>query len=281
MLLRADVTENNDDDKALLQRFKSFGPPTIAFFDRSGVERRQLQARRLRAGREVRGSRAATRRALRSSVMAKSRPVLLTAVLSGPPCSATSPIAHCRLDGPRAPAELSSAKLAAEAERRPPRASRRDACPTSRSATLPASQQSIPSWPGKPLLINFWATWCGPCLREIPMLKELQTARPDVQVVGIAIDKRDPVVEFAGKMQFNYPILIGAERGVGRGGGVRRQHLRPAVHDFHGRRRQHPRRAHGRAARRAPRGVPQRRRRPRATGSIDVDEARSRIAGRI
>jgi len=39
MLLRADVTDNNDDDQALLQRFRSFGPPTIAFFDRSGFER--------------------------------------------------------------------------------------------------------------------------------------------------------------------------------------------------------------------------------------------------
>jgi thiol:disulfide interchange protein DsbD len=39
MLLRADVTDNTDDDQALLQRFKSFGPPTIAFFDRSGFER--------------------------------------------------------------------------------------------------------------------------------------------------------------------------------------------------------------------------------------------------
>jgi thiol:disulfide interchange protein DsbD len=39
LLLRADVTDNTDDDKALLQRFKSFGPPTIAFFDRSGFER--------------------------------------------------------------------------------------------------------------------------------------------------------------------------------------------------------------------------------------------------
>jgi thiol:disulfide interchange protein DsbD len=39
LLLRADVTDNDDDDKALLQRFKSFGPPTIAFFDRAGFER--------------------------------------------------------------------------------------------------------------------------------------------------------------------------------------------------------------------------------------------------
>jgi thiol:disulfide interchange protein DsbD len=39
MLLRADVTENNDNDQALLQRFRSFGPPTIAFFDAYGIER--------------------------------------------------------------------------------------------------------------------------------------------------------------------------------------------------------------------------------------------------
>jgi thiol:disulfide interchange protein DsbD len=39
MLLRADVTENNKDDKALLERFRSFGPPTIAFFDAAGTER--------------------------------------------------------------------------------------------------------------------------------------------------------------------------------------------------------------------------------------------------
>jgi thiol-disulfide isomerase/thioredoxin len=75
--------------------------------------------------------------------------------------------------------------------------------------TLAGDPQSIRSWPGKPLLINFWATWCAPCLREIPMLKQLQESRPDLQVVGIAIDKRDAVVEFAGKMEFNYAILIG------------------------------------------------------------------------
>ncbi len=76
-------------------------------------------------------------------------------------------------------------------------------------ANLAGEQQSIQSWPGKPLLINFWATWCGPCLREIPMLKELQASRPDLQVVGIAIDKPDLVAKFAGDIQFNYAILIG------------------------------------------------------------------------
>ena len=38
-LLRADVTDNNDDDQALLKRFRSFGPPTIAFFDAGGQQR--------------------------------------------------------------------------------------------------------------------------------------------------------------------------------------------------------------------------------------------------
>jgi thiol-disulfide isomerase/thioredoxin len=76
-------------------------------------------------------------------------------------------------------------------------------------ANLAGEQQSIQSWPGKPLLINFWATWCAPCLREIPMLKELQASRSDLQVVGIAIDKQDLVAKFAADLQFNYPILIG------------------------------------------------------------------------
>ena len=72
---------------------------------------------------------------------------------------------------------------------------------------------SIRSWPDKPLLINFWATWCAPCLREIPMLKEFQAANPDLQVVGIAVDRREPVVQFAADMQFNYAIMVGDSAG--------------------------------------------------------------------
>lgn len=79
--------------------------------------------------------------------------------------------------------------------------------------TVAGTPQSIKSWPGKPLLINFWATWCGPCLREIPMLKKFQTEHPDLQVVGIAVDHQDAVAAFADKMQFDYPILIGESEG--------------------------------------------------------------------
>jgi len=76
---------------------------------------------------------------------------------------------------------------------------------------LAGEPQSIGSWPGKALLINFWATWCAPCLREIPLLVEYQETHRDlsVQVVGIAVDRLDPVHTFMEDMEFNYPVLVG------------------------------------------------------------------------
>ena len=76
---------------------------------------------------------------------------------------------------------------------------------------LAGNPTPIESLAGKPLLLNFWATWCAPCLREIPMLKAYQEANPDIQVVGIAIDRVDPVLAFAEEMEFNYPVLVGPE----------------------------------------------------------------------
>lgn len=73
---------------------------------------------------------------------------------------------------------------------------------------------SIDSWPGQPLLVNFWATWCAPCLREIPMLKAFQVEHPGVQVVGVAIDRPDPVRAFAEEMQFNYPVMVGEAEAI-------------------------------------------------------------------
>ena len=76
---------------------------------------------------------------------------------------------------------------------------------------LAGGERAIASWPGKALVINFWATWCAPCLREIPLLKEFQDNRNGVpvQVVGIAVDHLEAVREFADEMNFNYPVLVG------------------------------------------------------------------------
>ena len=133
--------------------------------------------------------------------MAKPRPVLLTAALSA--AAVLGYLSYQFLatgDGPATDTADAGAAVA------PPAVA---TLPDFSLANLAGEQQSIQSWPGKPKLINFWATWCGPCLREIPMLKELQAARPDLQVVGIAIDKPDLVAKFAGDIDFNYPILIG------------------------------------------------------------------------
>ncbi len=84
-----------------------------------------------------------------------------------------------------------------------------DSLPDFALEDLGGDMRSIGSWAGKPMLVNFWATWCAPCLREIPMLKEFQTDNASLQVVGIAIDRREPVLAFADEMQFNYPVLMG------------------------------------------------------------------------
>ena len=86
-----------------------------------------------------------------------------------------------------------------------------DGLPDFSLPNLANEPQSIHSWPGKALLINFWATWCPPCLREIPLLKGFQAAHADgpIQIVGVAVDRRDAVADFAKNMTFNYPILVG------------------------------------------------------------------------
>jgi len=71
----------------------------------------------------------------------------------------------------------------------------------------------ITRWSGKSLVINFWATWCAPCRREIPLLQSLaaEWAARDVTVVGIAVDYRDKVRDFAREFKIDYPLLIGEQ----------------------------------------------------------------------
>jgi thiol-disulfide isomerase/thioredoxin len=72
---------------------------------------------------------------------------------------------------------------------------------------------SIASFGDKSLIINFWATWCAPCRREIPLLEALQTewAGRDMSVVGVAVDQRDKVLEFADRLKIGYPLLMGEQ----------------------------------------------------------------------
>jgi thiol-disulfide isomerase/thioredoxin len=71
----------------------------------------------------------------------------------------------------------------------------------------------ITAFAGKSLIINFWATWCAPCRSEIPLLETLHAewAGRDVSVVGVAVDYRDKVLEFADRFKIAYPLLIGEQ----------------------------------------------------------------------
>jgi thiol-disulfide isomerase/thioredoxin len=77
-------------------------------------------------------------------------------------------------------------------------------------------KHALSEWKGRPLLINFWATWCAPCRREIPLLKALrhERARDGVEIVGIAVDFRDAVQLYAREMGIDYPVLIGEQDGL-------------------------------------------------------------------
>jgi thiol-disulfide isomerase/thioredoxin len=80
-------------------------------------------------------------------------------------------------------------------------------------ADLDGNMRQLSEWNGKGRLVNFWATWCAPCRREIPLLKKTQAAHgaDGIQVIGIAVDFPDQVIAYAEEAQFNYPILVGQE----------------------------------------------------------------------
>ncbi len=71
--------------------------------------------------------------------------------------------------------------------------------------------RSIAAFDGQVVLINFWATWCAPCLEEVPALVETQAALGDrgLQVVGVAFDDAEPVRAFADEHDINYPLMVG------------------------------------------------------------------------
>lgn len=76
--------------------------------------------------------------------------------------------------------------------------------------------QALAQWQGQVLVLNFWATWCPPCIAEIPEFIKIQqeNAGNGVQFVGIALDARDAVRDFAAQHQVNYPLLISDQHSV-------------------------------------------------------------------
>ena len=75
---------------------------------------------------------------------------------------------------------------------------------------LQGNAQTLGQWERKLLVINFWATWCGPCKEEIPILAKFQHkfGERGVQIIGIAADSAVNVANFNKNMNVNYPLFI-------------------------------------------------------------------------
>ena len=75
---------------------------------------------------------------------------------------------------------------------------------------------ALERYKGKPLIVNFWARWCGPCRAEIPELIKFRNAhKGKIEVLGIGIeDKAEPAKEFAKAYDMDYPVFVAKEQGI-------------------------------------------------------------------
>lgn len=80
-------------------------------------------------------------------------------------------------------------------------------------ADIAGRTRHISEWDGQVLAINFWATWCSPCLQEIPELVDLQTryGAKGLQIIGIALQKPEELTDFIREYKMNYPVLAGVD----------------------------------------------------------------------
>lgn len=82
------------------------------------------------------------------------------------------------------------------------------------AASLPDlrdQNQALSQWRGKVMVVNFWASWCEPCRKEIPEFIELQEKFGDngLVFIGIAVDQKERAAAFSKEIGINYPVLVG------------------------------------------------------------------------
>lgn len=73
---------------------------------------------------------------------------------------------------------------------------------------LNGATQSLAAWRGQPMVVNFWATWCAPCVREMPELDALQKKYPHIRFVGIGVDSTVNMRKFIEKIPVSYPLWV-------------------------------------------------------------------------
>jgi thiol-disulfide isomerase/thioredoxin len=79
---------------------------------------------------------------------------------------------------------------------------------------LQGAAQPLSAYVGRPVVMNFWASWCAPCVREMPLLESLHQQHSDLTVLGLAIDTRANVLRFLDKVSVSYPLLLTGTQGI-------------------------------------------------------------------
>ncbi len=82
--------------------------------------------------------------------------------------------------------------------------------------SLEGDRRSLSEWDGNIILLNFWATWCPPCRKEMPDFIELreQLESEPFEIIGVAIDQAEPVQDFVDEIGVEYPILLAELEGL-------------------------------------------------------------------
>jgi thiol-disulfide isomerase/thioredoxin len=81
-------------------------------------------------------------------------------------------------------------------------------------ADTAGKRHSLADYKGRWVVLNFWATWCVPCIQEIPEIAEFARAHPRVAVIGVAMDADNPakVKQFAQKTGHDFPLVLADEK---------------------------------------------------------------------
>ena len=85
------------------------------------------------------------------------------------------------------------------------------------AATLPRAnggELALRTLRGRALVVNFWASWCPPCIAEMPELSQFAQQHPEIQLIGVAVDDAKPVQDFLQRSPVSYPVLVAGDRGI-------------------------------------------------------------------
>ena len=82
---------------------------------------------------------------------------------------------------------------------------------------LDGAEIDVARWRGQPLLVNFWATWCPPCVKELPEINQFykEAKGKGWNVLGLAVDQAEPVNAFLKKAPLDFPVALAGPQGLG------------------------------------------------------------------